>query len=118
MCNTLTGSCQRAVMRLDKLAGRLDFYAPDRQLDRYKQYLDEVELRLESLLTIRHSRAVRKLDNLATALSALDPSRQLERGYAMVFQADGKTLVTSSKQPSGSSLNVRFADGTLEVKSL
>ena len=118
MCNTLTGSCQRAVMRLDKLAGRLDFYAPDRQLDRYKQYLDEVELRLESLLTIRHSLAVRKLDNLATALSALDPSRQLERGYAMVFQADGKTLVTSSKQPSGSSLNVRFADGTLEVKSL
>ena len=109
---------QNAVLKLQKLSAKVDFYAPHRQLDRNKQYLDELELRLESALKLFHVSAVRKVDNLNAALTALDPTRQLERGYAMVFEKDGRTLVSSSKQEPDKELKIRFADGTLEVKSL
>ena len=114
----LQNRCQQAQMRVDKVAGKLDFYAPRRQLDRNKQYADELEMRMESALELILSRKKNTLDRLLASLSALDPSRQLERGYAMVFDGDGKTLITSSKQPSGKELQVRFADGTLEVKTV
>ena len=109
---------QNAALKLQKLSAKVDFYAPHRQLDRNKQYLDELELRLESALKLFHVSAVRKVDNLNAALTALDPTRQLERGYAMVFEKDGRTLVSSSKQEPDKELKIRFADGTLEVKSL
>jgi exodeoxyribonuclease VII large subunit len=109
---------QNAALKLQKLSAKVDFYAPHRQLDRNKQYLDELELRLESALKLFHVSAVRKVDNLNAALTALDPTRQLERGYAMVFEKDGRTLVSSSKQEADKELKIRFADGTLEVKSL
>lgn len=114
----LQNRCQQAQMRVDKVAGKLDFYAPRRQLDRNKQYADELEMRMESALELILSRKKNTLDRLQASLSALDPSRQLERGYAMVFDGDGKTLITSSKQPSDKELQVRFADGTLEVKTV
>ncbi len=114
----LQNRCQQAQMRVDKVAGKLDFYAPRRQLDRNKQYADELEMRMESALELILSRKKNTLDRLLASLSALDPSRQLERGYAMVFDGDGKNLITSSKQPSGKELQVRFADGTLEVKTV
>ena len=109
---------QNAALKLQKLSAKVDFYAPHRQLDRNKQYLDELELRLESALKLFHVSAVRKVDNLNAALTALDPTRQLERGYAMVFEKDGRTLVSSSKQEADKELKIRFADGTLKVKSL
>ncbi len=118
MCMVLMNRVQRAAMRLQNLAGKLDYYAPLRQLDRNKQYIDELELRLDSALKLAHSTAVYQVDKLSASLMALDPSRQLARGYAMVFEADGRTLVSSSKVASEKLLKVRFADGTLEVKSL
>ena len=47
----------------------------------------------------------------------LNPQRQLERGYAMVFDAAGKKLVTTSKNPPGTPLQIRFADGTATVET-
>ena len=118
MCLMLMNRVQSAAMRLQYLAGKLDYYAPLRQLDRNKQYIDELELRLDSALKLAHSAAVHKMDKLTASLMALDPSSQLARGYAMVFEADGRTLVSSSKVAPEKLLKVRFADGTLEVKSL
>ena len=118
MCFTVQNRAQSAAMKVERLAGKIDFYAPHRQLDRNKQYIDELELRLESALKLFHASAVRRIDSLNASLTALDPGRQLERGYAMVFEKDGRTLVASSKQTPDTELKIRFADGTLEVKSL
>jgi exodeoxyribonuclease VII large subunit len=64
------------------------------------------------------SENMRRLDNLKTALSTLNPEKQLERGYAMVLDADGKKVITSSRIPPETALQVRFAAGTVGVKTL
>ena len=58
-----------------------------------------------------------QLVRLETALNALNPARQLERGYALVFDAATRKPVTTARQPSGKTLNLRFSDGELAVKT-
>ena len=80
-----------------------------------QQYIDELELRRNAAAERVVAANIRRLDCISAALETLNPRRQLERGYAMVL--DGNRVVTSSQQPPGKSLQIQFADGTLEVES-
>ncbi len=104
--------------RLEKAAGSVFFHEPGRLIAMKQQYLDELDLRISSAIKLKISLEQQKLASLDATLSTLNPVRQLERGYAMVFDAEGEKLITSSIQESGKNLQIRFADGTLKVETL
>ena len=103
--------------KLEKLAGSVVFHEPRRLVDLRRQYVDELDTRLVGGAKNQLTEAAHRLDKLQSALVTLNPQRQLERGYAMVFDAAGKKLVTTSKNPPGTPLQIRFADGTATVET-
>jgi exodeoxyribonuclease VII large subunit len=52
-----------------------------------------------------------RLGRLATALEALSPLAILERGYALVFDAQGKLLKDAGKARAGEEISARLAKG-------
>jgi exodeoxyribonuclease VII large subunit len=104
--------------RLERVAGSTMFHEPRRVLDLRRQYLDELETRLQSGAKLQLVNCSHRLAQAGAALNTLNPRRQLERGYAMVFDESGKKLVTSSDLPADTPLNIRFADGQVKVKTL
>ena len=58
---------------------------------------------------LTHVRA--ELSRMAAQLRALDPSAVLERGYAIITDAAGQTLVGVSAMQSGDRVNIRMQDG-------
>jgi len=54
-----------------------------------------------------------RLDRLSSALEALSPVAILERGYALVFDADGKLVKDSEQVKEGQEIEARLARGRL-----
>ena len=82
------------------------------------QYLDELDTRLAGGVKLQLTENMHRLVRAESALNTLNPRRQLERGYAMVFDADNEKLVSSSELAADTKLNIRFADGTVKVKTI
>lgn len=82
-----------------------------------------IERRARSL-SDRSSAAVREcqrrrpaeLQRLALALEAHDPQRTLARGYALVQRTDGEHVGSAKKAAKERGLELRFADGSLDVE--
>lgn len=104
--------------RLEKVSGSVVFHEPRRLAEVKQQYLDELDNRLTGALKFHHSEKMHQLEQLRRALHTLNPARQLERGYAMVFDANGKKLISSSKIAPDTPLDIHFADGIAKVKTL
>ena len=103
--------------RLDSITASPAFSTPQHLLDLYRQRVDELDGRRDAALELFCSQLTGQLVRLETALNALNPARQLERGYALVFDAATRKPVTTARQPSGKTLNLRFSDGELAVKT-
>jgi exodeoxyribonuclease VII large subunit len=110
--------CALEKSRIERLAARSAVFEPRHLLNCRCQQIDELEMRLEAASRLAHANAMRHVENLATALHTLSPERQLERGYAMVLSQDGKKVITSSRIPPETALQLRFADGEIGVKTL
>lgn len=117
------------------LPKREALYAPQRQrlddggdrLDRaQRQRLSVTAERLRargaalrpSLLARAWDRDRAKLEGLGRLLSSLDPRALLSRGYAMVRDADGAIVATSTKARDAGHLRLQFADGDVSVATL
>ncbi|HIV70620.1 MAG TPA: exodeoxyribonuclease VII large subunit [Candidatus Aquabacterium excrementipullorum] len=125
----------RQAQSLDNVALRLS--RPAQLVGRYQQRLTQLEARLagslrESVASARHrltplpTRLERAMDHrvawtrqhqehLGLRLAALDPQRVLERGYAWLGTFDGEPVTSVSNVQAGQGLQVRMADGRLDV---
>jgi exodeoxyribonuclease VII large subunit len=61
-------------------------------------------------------RARLTLQQSARALHAVSPLATLERGYAIVFDSEGRVLRAARDAPPGTSLRARLAEGELSLK--
>jgi exodeoxyribonuclease VII large subunit len=107
-----------AKLRLERASGSVVFHEPRRLTEMRLQYIDELELRFTNALKSQITDRNHRLEQLANALHTLNPERQLERGYALVFDESGHKLISSSEQAPDTTLQIRFADGNLKVKTL
>ena len=57
-----------------------------------------------------------RLERMETALQALSPLAILERGYALVFDAEGKLLKDAAKVKVGDEISAKLAKGTVEAE--
>jgi len=102
--------------RLDRLHARLLARHPRQQLPLLQRRLAEQDLRLRRAIAQLLERRRTQLRHDARALHAVSPLATLERGYAIVFDTDGKVLRSAAHVPAGTPLRARLADGELSLR--
>lgn len=122
--------------RMDRVAQRLG--RPSGRLHAAVQGLASLHHRLAALVQLQRQREAMRLDRMAEALpqatgralqahrqrldlcgstlAMLDPHLVLERGYAMLSDASGRTIVRASEVGPGQSLKAQLADGSLALR--
>jgi exodeoxyribonuclease VII large subunit len=56
-----------------------------------------------------------RLERVAARLRLLDPALVLQRGYALLSDADGRTVVSAKALHPGDAVSARLADGTVDL---
>jgi exodeoxyribonuclease VII large subunit len=137
----VTDAIRRREQRLDDLSGRL-LAAEREKLQGYRRRLELAAVRVRhhdlrlvfrgmrrdlDALAARMPRAMASVafsrrarwQQLAARLEALSPLRILERGYAVVFDSEGRLFTDPANVSAGDALRVRVARGevNVEVKS-
>ncbi len=127
---------ERASLRLDRAATRLEAASPDKQHEVLDQRLTAAHRRLDSAIDaalqplpqrlamaavrLDHAadrqldRAAQKLPALSARLEAVMPLRVLDRGYAMVSSA-GRVIPSADAARSVYDMQLTFRDGSVRV---
>lgn len=77
--------------------------------------LQQLEHRFRLVLQQRLQAQFQTLDRLEGRLRALDPHQPLQRGYALVFDDQGRWIRTAEELQGVKSFTIRFADGVYRV---
>lgn len=100
---------------IDSLAQRLDVALP-RMIEQKKHRLTVALNKMTSVgrsLTRPYGYA---LSNFGSKLDSLSPLKVLSRGYAAVFDEEGKVITRAHKVATGDSIAVKMLDGTLKAQ--
>ena len=62
------------------------------------------------------NRSESELTRNRTRLEAVSPLRVLERGYALVYDMNGRVLSGANSAKQTNRMNIRFSDGTVTVR--
>jgi len=104
---------QNAQQRQQTLAHRLHQQNPQRQIRTAQQRADQLGERLHAAAHRRWQREQTRLSALMQHLHHLSPLNVLQRGYALAYNAEGKTLARSDAVQPGDKISVRLASGRL-----
>jgi len=112
-----------AASRLDRARLLLADYRPDRLsesfervLQPYLQRFDFAKDALHQAWNERIAELKRRVELGRTALEALNPRAVLERGYVFATRPDGSSVTRTEGLSPGENLNLRFFDGTAQVR--
>jgi exodeoxyribonuclease VII large subunit len=102
--------------RLDRAHARLLAQHPRQQLVLLRQRLEQHAQHLRRLVEHQLERERLTLQQTARALHAVSPLATLERGYAILFDAEGKVLRSAQSIAVDTPLRARLADGELPLR--
>ena len=109
-----SGLAVREQQRLAQLAERMRHAAllKLQQLTHNQKALEaDFPHKLQRSLVDRHQR----LERAALRLQLLDPRLVLQRGYALLSDAEGRTITSVHQAPPGTALQATLADGSLDL---
>ena len=108
---------QNSNLKLNNLISRRCYQSPDHIFTPFELRLDSVNERFKTayLLKVKNNDAL--LNKLTARLDALSPIKVMERGYSAVY-SDGKLINSADDIKVDSTLNIRFAKGSADVKVL
>jgi exodeoxyribonuclease VII large subunit len=112
--------CQAMSRRLTQERKRLDRCKGSRQLTDPRVYIQDRQLRLDSLqqklsqcfernLSVRQQR----LGRAAAALDAMSPLKVLGRGYSMTTDQQGRVITQAEQVEAGDTVNIQLKAGSL-----
>ncbi|GLQ97598.1 exodeoxyribonuclease VII large subunit [Dyella mobilis] len=113
--SVLTQLMQRHA-RVDRMHARLLARHPKQQLALLRHRLEQQAVHLRRLVEHKLERERLTLQQTARALHAVSPLATLERGYAILFDADGKVLRSAQNVAANTPLRARLADGELPLR--
>jgi exodeoxyribonuclease VII large subunit len=102
--------------RLDRAHAHLLAQHPRQQLALLRQRLEQQALHLRRLVEHKLERERLNLQQTARAMHAVSPLATLERGYAILFDAEGKVLRSVQNVAMDTPLRARLADGELPLR--
>jgi len=109
-------SAQRLLTRLERVHARLLAQHPKQRLMLLKRLLAEQQQRLRQSIERRLERERLTLQQSGRALHTVSPLATLERGYAILFDADGRVLRSAEGVVADTPLRARLADGELPLR--
>jgi exodeoxyribonuclease VII large subunit len=122
MSTTLTDTMKARLAesrnRLRALGRALRLLSPVGQVARQRERLRDAHARLASAYAHRLALLRLRLDALRARLESAGPAATLARGYAIVRNAEGRTVRSARAVQSGDRLRVTMADGSFDVQAL
>ncbi|MFC4762133.1 exodeoxyribonuclease VII large subunit [Dyella koreensis] len=103
--------------RLERAHARLLARHPRQQLSLLSHRLAQQDQRLRHAIAQILERRRATLQQTARTLHAVSPLATLERGYAILFDAEGRVLRSALNVTPGTSLRARLADGELSLRT-
>ncbi|MGB9152599.1 MAG: exodeoxyribonuclease VII large subunit [Alphaproteobacteria bacterium] len=107
------GFYQRNTSRVGEAGGRLRH--PRDILRLAAQRLANADQKITFAWKESFTRKANRLENLGTVLGHLSPRAVLGRGYALVQDAQGRVIASSTEAKTGDKLRIEFADGKTDV---
>ncbi|MEP6897167.1 MAG: exodeoxyribonuclease VII large subunit [Rhodanobacter sp.] len=101
--------------RLEYLHARLRSQHPSTRLALLSRRVAEQDLRLRRVMLHALERQQRQLEHAARALHTVSPLATLERGYAILFDGEGKIVRSKQQVSPGTAVRARLADGELPL---
>jgi exodeoxyribonuclease VII large subunit len=102
--------------QISQLTARLAQHNPAARLAQTRRCLDRAGESLRRLAQTTLTAHSMRLARAATRLHALSPLAVLDRGYALVFDSDGKLLRDANAVQPGDSIRARLAHGSITAK--
>jgi len=118
LTETMQARLTRARASLSTLQRALRLLSPFNQLARQRERLDEARTRLAAALAHRLAVLRLRLDGLRARLAGVGPLATLARGYAIVRDADGRTVRSVRAVQRGARLQIKVADGSFDAQAL
>ncbi len=118
LTETMQARLTRAKAGLSTLQRTLRLLSPFNQLARQRERLDEARTRLAAALAHRLAVLRLRLDGLRARLEGVGPLATLARGYAIVRDADGRTVRSVRAVQRGARLQITVADGSFDAQAL
>ncbi|MBT8151518.1 MAG: exodeoxyribonuclease VII large subunit [Gammaproteobacteria bacterium] len=102
-----------AKARLETSRAALAHYSPANKSRDLREKLGALQRRLNTAMHRVMEQRQHRADKLASNLHIVSPLATLQRGYAIVFDEQGKLLRSSAATQAGASIKAGLADGTL-----
>ncbi|MGN6322681.1 MAG: exodeoxyribonuclease VII large subunit [Dyella sp.] len=106
----------RKTVHLDRVYARLLAQHPRQRLAMLKQQLEQHASHLRRMTLHKLERERLNLQQTARAMHAVSPLATLERGYAILFDAQGKVLRSAHGVAVDTPLKAKLADGELPLR--
>jgi exodeoxyribonuclease VII large subunit len=100
-----------ADLRAPTPSAAAELVTPD--LSELPDYLDDLLANLQQKIHRILERKKNKLENLERIINALSPEKTFARGYAAVFDKDGKPIKNSKNVQIGEEINIKLAEGNI-----
>lgn len=101
--------------RLDELRSRPVLRDPSASLDGHVERLELTRARLTRAVDVRLREEAIGVGHTIERVRALSPRATLARGYAILADADGRTVDTVAAAEVGAAVTARLADGRLDL---
>lgn len=110
------GRLQRELHRLERLQSRLRLCSPQQRFRIQEEKRVQLTARLQKNMQLYLARRQSDYSRMQEKLTQLDPLRILQRGYAAVYDAQGKILPTAAQVHAQDTIHIRMQDGTITAK--
>jgi len=108
------GLLERLRRRWEMAAAAVRHYDARRMLAGIHRELDARVAEIASVMRTTLLRRAGRLDQVSGRLETLSPVAILERGYALVFDAEGKLVKDASRLQAGDEISARLGRGTVD----
>ncbi len=106
----------RAVSRYEQDRLRLGYLSPENQLNQKRQYLADLQERMNHKMQELIQKNRTRLLVCAGKLDGLSPLKRLGQGYSVVTDASGHTVTSIGQVQAQDRLQIHVVDGTIEVQ--
>ena len=106
----------RAVARYEQNRMRLAYLSPENQLNQKKQYLADLQERINHKMQELIQKNRTRLLVCAGKLDGLSPLKRLGQGYSVVTDASGHTVTSIGQVQVQDRLQIHVVDGTIEAQ--
>lgn len=94
---------------------RISAASPKNQLRQKKQYLDEINSRLQYRMQEKYTAYRNRLELMIERLNGLSPLGRLSRGYAYVADPSGSSITSVVQVEPGDSIDIYVTDGKIRA---